>query len=89
MAAQGDYVGVRELKAKLSEYLQRVAKGERIVVTDRGRPCAELGPIPSQSSLQRGFDEGWIEPPRRTQLGAPLLLQSQTTVADVLGDDRG
>ncbi|MGH7324149.1 MAG: type II toxin-antitoxin system Phd/YefM family antitoxin [Candidatus Rokuibacteriota bacterium] len=31
-------VGVRELKNRLSAFLRRVTEGERIVVTDRGRP---------------------------------------------------
>mgnify|MGYP003433399800 CR=1 FL=1 len=38
-------VAVRDLKAKLSAYLQQAAAGERITVTDRGRPVAVLGPI--------------------------------------------
>ncbi len=37
-------VGVAELKAKLSEYLARVRAGEEVVVTDRGRPIARIGP---------------------------------------------
>lgn len=37
-------VGVAELKAKLSEYLARVQRGEEIAVTDRGRPIARLVP---------------------------------------------
>jgi prevent-host-death family protein len=37
-------VGVRELKNRLSAFLRRVAKGERIVVTDRGRAVAVLSP---------------------------------------------
>lgn len=37
-------VGVRELKNRLSEFLRRVANGERITVTDRGRPVAALSP---------------------------------------------
>jgi len=38
-------VGVRELKARLSEYLKLVRKGRRIVVTDRGREIATLAPV--------------------------------------------
>jgi prevent-host-death family protein len=41
-------VGVRELKNRLSELLRRVVEGERITVTDRGRPVAVLGP-PAES----------------------------------------
>lgn len=37
-------VGIRELKSRLSEYLRLVAGGELVLVTDRGRPIAELRP---------------------------------------------
>jgi prevent-host-death family protein len=37
-------VGIRALKARLSEFVQRAANGETIVVTERGRPVAELVP---------------------------------------------
>jgi prevent-host-death family protein len=36
---------VSELKASLSEFLDRVRAGEEIVVTDRGRPIARLVPL--------------------------------------------
>lgn len=61
-------VGVRELKAKLSEYLGRAASGEQIVVTDWGTPIARIVSYSDSSALQRGIEEGWIEPARRTQL---------------------
>ncbi|TPG29880.1 type II toxin-antitoxin system Phd/YefM family antitoxin [Mycolicibacterium hodleri] len=38
-------IGVRELRQHASRYLQRVAAGETIEVTDRGRPVARLVPI--------------------------------------------
>jgi len=37
-------VGIRDLKNKLSRYVRRVAAGERVTVTDRGRVVAELVP---------------------------------------------
>src|SRR3972149_10808228 len=37
-------VGIRELKNRFGEFLRRVADGERITVTDRGRPVAVLAP---------------------------------------------
>ena len=37
--------GVAELKARLSQYLDRVRAGQEVVVTDRGRPVAKLVPI--------------------------------------------
>jgi prevent-host-death family protein len=40
-------VGVAELRRNLSTYLRRVSRGERLLVTDRNRPVAELGPAPA------------------------------------------
>ena len=37
-------VGIRELKNRLSEFLRKVADGERVTVTDRGRPVAIMSP---------------------------------------------
>jgi prevent-host-death family protein len=37
-------VGIRELKARLSSYVARARRGETVVVTDRGRPVARIGP---------------------------------------------
>lgn len=38
-------VGSRELKTRLGTYLRQVQKGQILVITDRGRPVAELKPI--------------------------------------------
>ncbi len=82
-------VGVRELKAKLSEYLDRVGAGEVVVVTDRGRPVARLVPYSSASVIDRGIEEGWIEAPRRHRLDAAARHRSPLAVLDVLDEDRG
>jgi prevent-host-death family protein len=44
-----DRIGVRELRQHASRYLQRVAHGESLEVTDRGRPVARLVPITSDT----------------------------------------
>ncbi len=46
-------VGVRELRQRASELLRRVAAGETIEVTDRGRPVALLSPLPKRVQLER------------------------------------
>lgn len=46
-------VEVGELRQNLSRYLRRVERGERLVVTDRNRPVAELGP-PVVAALLHG-----------------------------------
>lgn len=38
-------VGVRDLKARLSEYLRLVRSGQTIVVTDHGKPVGRILPI--------------------------------------------
>ena len=49
-------VGVRELKNKLSSYLKRVEKGERIEVTHRGEVIALLVP-----ARVKKIDKGLVE----------------------------
>jgi prevent-host-death family protein len=69
-----DRVGVAELRQNLSKYLKRVGEGERLVVTDRNKPVAELGPPPSTGSrVDELIAEGKVRPPkRRRPVGEPL-----------------
>lgn len=46
-------IGLRELKATLSKQVQRVKQGETLVITDRGRPVAQL--IPAARSEREVF----------------------------------
>ena len=38
-------MGIRELKARLSEHVRRAEAGISVTITDRGRPIAVLGPV--------------------------------------------
>jgi prevent-host-death family protein len=70
-----DTVGVAELRQNLSVYLRRVGRGERLVVTDRNRPVAELGPPPSVgTALDRLLAEGRVSRPTRRGLPEALEL---------------
>jgi prevent-host-death family protein len=58
-------IGIRELRQRASEYLRLVEAGERIEVTDRGRPIAMISPIPEdESPLQRLERLGLITGPK-------------------------
>jgi len=46
-------VNIHEAKAKLSEYLDAVGRGERVMICKRNRPVAELGPVPSKRTEPR------------------------------------
>jgi prevent-host-death family protein len=67
-------VGVAELRQNLSRYLERVSKGERLIVTDHNRPVAELGPLPTGATLDRLVAEGRVARPARRGLPEPLVL---------------
>ena len=65
-------VGLKTLKNKLSEYVRAAAAGETVVITDRGRPIAEINPPRSDAPALggrplsafelRGMREGWLRP---------------------------
>ena len=68
-------VGIAELRQNLSQYLERVQHGERLVVTDRNRPVAELGPpTAGRAELDRLIAEGRVSRPLRRGLPEPLEL---------------
>ena len=81
-------VAVRELKAKLSAYLQRASAGEHITVTDRGRPVAVLGPPIGAVDLDAAAEAGWLT--RATVIGLSPVRRHRPlrSVQDVLDEDR-
>jgi antitoxin (DNA-binding transcriptional repressor) of toxin-antitoxin stability system len=50
-------VGVKQLKARLSEYLRAVKRGEVVVVTERNQVVAELKPPRIDRELPEGVAE--------------------------------
>ncbi|OFW17902.1 MAG: hypothetical protein A3F69_05255 [Acidobacteria bacterium RIFCSPLOWO2_12_FULL_66_10] len=46
-------VNINEVKAKLSEYLDLVAKGERVVICKRNQPVAELRAVEQKRTEPR------------------------------------
>lgn len=83
------YVGIRELKAKLSEYLDRAAAGETIVVTDRGKAKAEIHRLSVEERIQQGIREGWIRPGKGRPSVERLGLKGKRPLSDVVDEDRG
>lgn len=90
-------VGIRELKAHLSDYVHRAQAGEVVVITDRGTPVAELRPTAPMGAdlpeaLRRGIAEGWVTPPTRPgALGTAepwARLPAGMTTEQILSQDR-
>lgn len=65
-------VGIRALKQNASAVVAAAAAGETITVTDRGRPVAQLTPLPG-STLAGLLEAGLARAPRRSlrELPAP------------------
>lgn len=82
-------VGVRQLKQQLSHYLDRAESGETVIVTDRGRPKAQLVPIAGRARVEEGIAMGWVAPPSGAALEPIEPWRGTTTVADALAEDRG
>jgi prevent-host-death family protein len=83
-------VGIRELKSRLSEYLDRAAAGETIVVTHRGRAKAELRPLSADTRIEQLIREGRVTPPRRSGLPSVELLgfKGKRPTAEIIEEDR-
>lgn len=82
-------IGVRDLKARLSEYLDRAARGETIRVTDRGVPKAVLGPLPGRLRIDEGVREGWLRPGSGAPPARVARVRGRMRSEDALLEDRG
>lgn len=52
-------VGIRELKAHLSEYVDKAADGESVIITLRGREVATLAPLdPDRATINALISAG-------------------------------
>lgn len=85
-------IGIRALKAHLSEYLEKIQNGASVTVTERGRPVARMVPIDTPPSepllgLLRAGRVAWsgckVQLPRQVP-----DVQEGDTVGDLVGDGR-
>jgi antitoxin (DNA-binding transcriptional repressor) of toxin-antitoxin stability system len=89
-------VGIKLLKNKLSEYIRLAAGGETVLVTDRDRVVAELGPpapgrspLVSDALLLDALRQGWIRPPLSAGMEVPArkpVMKLQEILADLRAD---
>ena len=86
-------VGIKVLKSRLSEYMRLAAAGETILVTDRDRVVAEIGPPRESKSpvlgdavLAEGVRKGWLTPPAVRLDGPPPRPKPVLPLQEVLAD---
>jgi prevent-host-death family protein len=77
---------VSELKAHLSAYLERVRKGETVIVCDRTTPIARLSPLDDASDGVR-IDEA-SRSARSLRGLKPIALQRRADVTRMLRESR-
>jgi prevent-host-death family protein len=85
-------VGVRELKARLSEYLRQVKQGRTLVITEHGKPVGRL--VPAGQSLDQRL-QAMIDAGLAEWNGKPLpptkpvaKLRGGKSIADMIIEDR-
>jgi prevent-host-death family protein len=85
-------VGVRELKLSLSATLRAVGRGQRVRVTVRGRPIADIVPpgASAEGDRLRGLvAEGRLVAPTRTRpKKAPRLVKTRRGASSLVLSER-
>jgi len=86
LVTMSDRVGVAELKARLSEYLRRVRRGETITILDRETEIARILPL-------AGADPLSVRPPfervaRIQDVPLPPTLELEVDVLELLREER-
>ena len=84
-------VGIRELRANLSRYVERVKAGEELVVTEHGKPVARLVPVGGERKLDRLIREGVARPARRPKRPAPRPIaprKGSAMLSDIVIEQR-
>ena len=86
-------VGIKVLNSRLSEYVRLAASGETILVTDRDRVVAELGPLRETRSpiladafLADAVRSGVMTPPTLAASGPPPAPPAVARLEEVLAD---
>jgi len=85
-------IGIRELKAHLSEALREVQRGEQLRVTVRGRPVADVvptGPRAGEDPLRELVAAGQLTPPSQSRgRRAPQLARGRRSAAALVLRER-
>lgn len=83
-------VGIRELRAHLSRYIEQVHDGEDIIVTDRGVPIARIVPMNGERKIDRLIAAGLVEPaPRKVPRPLPKPIKIEGGISDLIDEQRG
>ena len=82
-------VAARELRNHTADVLRRAAGGENITITVRGKPVAELVPIPSDTRRRRPLSRSEMIDLLSTSQADPALRDELKVLAGDTTDDLG
>lgn len=88
---------ISEAKNRLSAYIDRVRRGETVVITDRGKPVAQLAPLEPGTPAHHDAQLAELArlgivrlpqkpPPKR--LRGPVSLRTPVDVTRLIAEDR-
>jgi len=85
-------VGIRELKARLSNYMQQVKAGATLVITERSKPVGRIVPLSPavEAWVQELVQAGLIawSGHKLVPMAPVARTRGRRTVADLLLEDR-
>ena len=86
-------VGVRELKARLSAYVDEVKSGKTIVITEHGKPVGQITPVTKSleqrlHELTKSGNYAWNG--QKVKPGKPLniKLRGKKTLSEIVLENR-
>jgi prevent-host-death family protein len=85
-------VAITELRAHLSEWLERARQGTEVIITDRGLPVARLLGLDTTTTIERLTADGVIARPQRSVrpvASGRSRPRPRRPVADIISEQRG
>jgi prevent-host-death family protein len=85
-------VGIRDFKARLSEYMSRVKNGQSLVITEHGKPVGRILPVEMSleyriKALQKAGLVEWSGKKLR-RIKPPAINRSDKLVSDIVVEMR-
>ena len=81
-------VGIRELRNKLSRYIEQVRSGDEITVTDHGRAVARITPLERPRVIEGLIEEGIVTPAPTRRRSTPKRTKATEPVSPLVGEQR-
>ncbi|HET9591308.1 MAG TPA: type II toxin-antitoxin system prevent-host-death family antitoxin [Solirubrobacterales bacterium] len=79
---------MRELHDRLSEYLEKVEKGQEVIVTRRGKRIAQITAVEGDRPIDDFIRRGLIRMPKHPKTPARPSVLAKGSVSDLVKEQR-